>query len=304
MVNGGIQRWPTMCRLGNTKGSSQSAKGNRMIGPPAKLRKEREGKSELIITGHRCTLLYTFPTSRAKRERFLQPRKRYMNRTYEIYREPEDCTRLISLRNITDKIFRWTVNDTHRICRIEARQSKISSNVISVIFDTSTYDTSTFSLTHTWERKKVNSQPVSVNDLSGLLVREKSEVEMFIVYIMYRRRNLVWKYYMYIWCNCIKPAGVNKWTHTNSISVDVQASVSYVNRFVSNGALRVKPGYVCSRVAEILEQPRFCTTIHVRAHLAIRNRVDAYAIYTYTYNIHLHKRIYLHVCVLTYNAVV
>jgi len=304
MVNGGIQRWPTMCRLGNTKGSSQSAKGNRMIGPPVTER-EREGKSELIITGHRCTLLYTFPTSRAKRERFLQPRKRYMNRTYEIYREPEDCTRLISLRNITDKIFRWTVNDI-RIEYVGSRRGNQRSAriLVSVILDTSTYDTSTFSLTHTWERKKVNSQPVSVNDLSGLLVREKSEVEMFIVYIMYRRRNLVWKYYMYIWCNCIKPAGVNKWTHTNSISVDVQASVSYVNRFVSNGALRVKPGYVCSRVAEILEQPRFCTTIHVRAHLAIRNRVDAYAIYTYTYNIYTYTSVYLHVCVLTYNAVV
>lgn len=54
----------------------------------------------------------------------------------------------------------------------------------------------------------------------------------------------------------------NKCAHTNSeIPVDVRARVSYVNRFVSNGALRVKPGYVCSRVAEILGQPRFCALV-------------------------------------------
>lgn len=61
MVNDGVQRTTAMCRSSNAGGSSQSTKGNRMIGPPARLRKkrereretEREREGELIITGHR-----------------------------------------------------------------------------------------------------------------------------------------------------------------------------------------------------------------------------------------------------------
>lgn len=62
-------------------GSSQSTKGNRMIGPPDC--GEREKERELIITDRRYTLLYTFLTPHAARRwvrrRFRRPRKRCTN---------------------------------------------------------------------------------------------------------------------------------------------------------------------------------------------------------------------------------
>ena len=67
----------------------------------------------------------------------------------------------------------------------------------------------------------------------------------------------------------------------------VQASVSYVNRFVSNGALRVKPGYVCSRVAEILEQPRafaqrYTCALIWRFEIVLMHTLSTHAIHTLT----------------------